>query len=76
MGIIRENINFERGQDPQVALGIGLKPEIISLRDSLSEHYDMAASRSDNPYYAGMMEALDEAIQGINNLSIMKDENR
>lgn len=75
MGIIREDINFERSQDPKVAMGIGIKPEIVSLRKELSEMYDMAYEKIDDPHFAGMVGALDVAIQGIDNLSIMKDGN-
>jgi hypothetical protein len=76
MGIIRENFNFERGLDPKVSLKIGLKSEIAALRDQLSEMTDECYGKLDDPYYGGMHEALEQAIQGINNLSIMKDENR
>jgi len=72
MGIIRENIEFERGIDPKVSMGLGLKPEIVALRKELSEQYDEAADKLDDPYYAGMHEALDRTIQLIDQLSIMK----
>jgi len=76
MGIIRENINFERGQDPQVALGIGLKPEIVELRKKLSEMYDENYPKVDDPFYAGQNSAIEYATALIDELSIMKDENR
>lgn len=72
MEIVRENINFEKGQDPKVSMGVGIKPEIVALRRELSEIYDMAYEKIDNPYYGGMAEALEQAIQGIDKLSIMK----
>jgi hypothetical protein len=72
MGIIRENIDFERGIDPKVSMGLGLKPEIVALRKELSEQYDIAEEKIDDPYYAGMHEALDRTIQLIDQLSIMK----
>jgi hypothetical protein len=75
MGIIRENISFERGEDPKVSMGLGLKPEIVAMRNELSEMYDMAWEKMDDPYYGGMHEALEQAIQLIDKLSIMKNEN-
>ena len=72
---VAENINFERSQDPKVAMGIGVKPELVALRKELSEMYDMAWEKIDDPYYGGMHEALEQAIQGIDKLSIMKDGN-
>ena len=75
MGIIRENINFERGEDPKVSMGLGLKPEIVAMRNELSEMYDVAWEKIDDPYYGGMHAALEQAIQLIDKLSIMKDGN-
>lgn len=72
---VAENINFERSQDPKVAMGIGVKPEIVALRDHLSEMIDECYGKLDDPYYGGMHEALEQAIQGIDKLSIMKDGN-
>jgi hypothetical protein len=32
MGIVREDINFERGQDPIKAMGIGMTPKRVALK--------------------------------------------
>jgi hypothetical protein len=75
MKLVKENINFERGQDPQAALGIGLKPEIVELRKKLSEMYDENYPKVDDPFYAGQNSAIEYATALIDELSIMKDGN-
>jgi len=75
MGIIRENINFEKGLDPKTAMGIGLKPEIAELRKKLSELYDENFTKTDDPFYAGQNSAIEYATSLIDELSIMKDGN-
>jgi hypothetical protein len=73
--IVKENINFEKGLDPKAAMEIGLKPEIVRMRNELSEMYDEAMDKIDDPHYAGQIEVLELAIGLIDNLTIMKDEN-
>ncbi len=71
---VKENIGFEREQDPKVALGIGFKPEINEVIKKLYAMYDEALGRIDEPHYQGVEQALDYAIELIKKLSIMKDE--
>lgn len=75
MGIIRENINFEKGLDPKTAMGIGLKPEIVALRKKLSEMYDENYPKIDDPFYAGQNSVIEYATALIDELSVMKDGN-
>ena len=70
--IVKENLEFEKGKDTQVALGLGIKSEVSNMRKRLSEMYDDAFSERDNPYYSGIVEALDYAMGLIDELSIMK----
>jgi len=70
--LVKENLEFEKGKDPQVALGLGIKAEISEMRNKLSEMFDDAFTKRDNPYYAGISEAIEYATDLIDELSVMK----
>ena len=72
--IVKEYVdqNFERNQEPLKSMGLGLKPQIVALRNELSEMYDTAMQRIDDPHYAGQCEAFETAITLIDKLPIMK----
>jgi len=76
--LIRENIEFERGLEPKNALKIGLKQEIIDLRDKLNKKLDIL----NNEYYPqedehskawnrGVMDTLEDVIKLIDELTFM-----
>lgn len=62
MKLVKEDLSFERGQDPKAAMGIGIFKEVQELINELYDIHDDTTSKIGDPYYDGEREIIERVI--------------